>query len=170
MEINFVAVFVAALLPMVLGYLWYSPWLFGNAWMRASGLSEEQAKSGNPAIIYGVSLLFSLMLAYVMNLIAYHDAFVGGSLYYVTNGTMQPEAGSEAARWLEHFKTNYSDSCRTFKHGAFHLFFIGGLMLALPIIGINALFERRGFKYIAINAGFWILTLALMGGLIAAWK
>jgi hypothetical protein len=43
---------------------------------------------------------------------------------------------------------------------------MGGLTLALPIIGINALFERRGFKYIAINVGYWVVSMAIMGGII----
>ncbi|HRN41812.1 MAG TPA: DUF1761 family protein [Vicingus sp.] len=28
------------------------------------------------------------------------------------------------------------------------------------------MFERKGFKYIAINSGYWIITLGLMGGVI----
>ena len=32
--------------------------------------------------------------------------------------------------------------------------------------GTNALFERKGFRYIAVNAGYWILTLMIMGGII----
>jgi hypothetical protein len=31
------------------------------------------------------------------------------------------------------------------------------------------LFERRSWKYIFINAGYWILTLTLMGGIICAY-
>jgi hypothetical protein len=41
-----------------------------------------------------------------------------------------------------------------------------GLFFALPVMGTNALFERKGFKYIAINVGYWTVTLALMGGVI----
>jgi len=41
-------------------------------------------------------------------------------------------------------------------------------MLALPIVGIPALFERKGFNYIAINAGYWIVSMALMGGVLCA--
>jgi len=39
----------------------------------------------------------------------------------------------------------------------------------LPVMGVNALFERKGFKYIAINVGFWTVSLALMGGIICQW-
>ena len=44
--------------------------------------------------------------------------------------------------------------------------FIAGLFFALPIIGVISLFERKGFKYIAIHAGYWTLTLTLMGGIL----
>lgn len=64
---------------------------------------------------------------------------------------------------------NCCNHFRTFKHGAFHGVFFG-LMVILPVICINALFERRGFKYIAVNAGFWIVSLAPMGGVICAMK
>jgi hypothetical protein len=36
------------------------------------------------------------------------------------------------------------------------------------LIGINAVFERKGFKYIAIHTAYWMLTMAIMGGIICA--
>jgi hypothetical protein len=41
-----------------------------------------------------------------------------------------------------------------------------GLFFALPVLGTNALFQHKGFKYIVINVGYWIITLALMGAVI----
>lgn len=169
MEINLIALLVAALVPMVLGFIWYNPKVFGNLWMQAAGITEEQAKTGNMLVVFGVSFLMSLMLAWVMHLIAYHDAFVGGAMFYATNGTMQPEAGSELAKWMEYYQTNLAASNHTFKHGAFHGFMIGGTLIALPILTTNALFERKGFKYIAVNAGYWMVCLSIMGGIIASW-
>ena len=43
---NVWAVLAAAIASMILGGLWYSPLLFANAWMRASGVTEEKAKNG----------------------------------------------------------------------------------------------------------------------------
>jgi len=60
------------------------------------------------------------------------------------------------------------NSYRTFKHGAFHGT-IAGIVLALPVISVGAMFERRGFKYIAIHAGYWIVSMALMGGIVCAY-
>lgn len=166
---NFIAIVVAALMPTVIGFIWYHPKVFGNLWMNAAGMTDEKIRSGNMPVIFGVSFLLSVMLAVVMNSIAYHDSFVEGALYYITNRTMQPEAGSEAAKWLEYYKTTLAASNHTFQHGAFHGFFLGGVFFALPIMATNALFERKSFKYIAVNAGYWMVTLGLMGGLLAAW-
>lgn len=167
---NFVAIIVAALIPMIIGFIWYHPKVFGNTWMQVAGMTEEKVKTGNMPLIFGLSFLLSLMLAVAINTLAYHDSFINGALYYVTDGTMKPDPASEAGRWLEYYNTNLAASNHTFKHGAFHGFFIAGLLLALPIMATNALFERKSFKYVAVNVGYWLLTLMLMGGLLAAWQ
>ncbi len=41
-DINYVAVIVTALVPMVLGAVWYSPALFAGPWMRAVGRREDE--------------------------------------------------------------------------------------------------------------------------------
>jgi hypothetical protein len=41
-----------------------------------------------------------------------------------------------------------------------------GLLIVLPIMGTNALFERKSFKYVLINVGYWTISLALMGGIL----
>jgi len=170
MKINFPAILVAGLIPMIVGFIWYHPKVFGTVWMKHSGMTEEKTKSGNMILIFGLSFLFSLMLAMVMNTIAYHDSFIYGALYYVTNHTMQPEPASDAGKWLDYYLTNLSASNRTFKHGAFHGFFIAGLFIALPIMAINALFERKSFQYIAVNVGYWLVSLTMMGAVVAGWK
>ncbi|MFY9309226.1 MAG: DUF1761 domain-containing protein [Bacteroidia bacterium] len=68
---------------------------------------------------------------------------------------------------IKDFLAKYGNNFRTFKHGVFHGV-MAGFTIALPILGTNAMFERKGFKYIAINVGYWIVCLALMGGVICA--
>ncbi len=167
---NFIPIIVAALVPTALGFIWYHPKVFGNVWMRSAGLTEEQVKTGNMPLIFGLSLFFSLMLAFNIRGLATHDGLISGALYYVTDGTMKPDPASEDGKWLEYYQTNLAASNHTFKHGAFHGLFLAGLFLALPIIATGALFERKGWKYIAANAGYWVICLALMGGILAAWK
>ena len=53
MEIDYLAVAVAAASAFLLGGLWYSPLLFAKPWMRLSGQSEATLRSGSPAAIFG---------------------------------------------------------------------------------------------------------------------
>ena len=54
---------IAALSAFVLGGLWYSPLLFGKAWQREAGLSDEQLAGANRARIFIVSFLLCLVAA-----------------------------------------------------------------------------------------------------------
>lgn len=67
-EFNMWAVLVAALASFLLGGLWYSPLLFGKAWQREVGLSDEQLANGNMAMIFGLSFVLSLAAALVFAL------------------------------------------------------------------------------------------------------
>ncbi len=62
-HVNWLAVVAAALSTFVLGGLWYSPALFGRAWMAENNLSEEQLRKGNMAKIFGLSFVFSLLMS-----------------------------------------------------------------------------------------------------------
>jgi hypothetical protein len=62
-SINWLAVLAATLSAFIIGGLWYSPILFGKVWMKASGVTEEKAKSGNSLKIFGISFIFILVAA-----------------------------------------------------------------------------------------------------------
>ena len=62
-NINYLAVIVAALSTFLLGGLWYSPLLFGKAWMRANNFSEEELQTFSKARMFGWSFVFSLIMA-----------------------------------------------------------------------------------------------------------
>ncbi len=55
----------------------------------------------------------------------------------------------------------------TFKHGAWHGAFVAIIIVA-PVMIINGLFEQKSWKNMLINALYWIITLALMGGIVDA--
>ena len=61
--INWLAVAVAGVLAFVLGGVWYSPALFGKAWMKENNMSVEDVRSGNNAKIFGWSFILSLVMA-----------------------------------------------------------------------------------------------------------
>jgi hypothetical protein len=66
MEINYWAILVAALSMFMIGGLWYSPAVFGKAWMRENGFTEEDAKKSN--MVKTFSLAFFLALIASINL------------------------------------------------------------------------------------------------------
>ena len=121
------------------------------------------------ALIFGLSFVFSIILAIVIHSIANHDGFVYGALYYITNKTFQPEAGSEAARWLEFLREYPSDIPITPSSMVLFMAFLIGGGVSLPVIATNALFERKSFKYVAVNAGYWMLCATIMGAILAVW-
>jgi hypothetical protein len=64
-EFNIWAVLLAAVASFVLGGLWYSPILFGKAWQRETGLSDEQLAKGNMGLIFGLAFVLCLIAAFV---------------------------------------------------------------------------------------------------------
>ncbi|HEU0154344.1 MAG TPA: DUF1761 domain-containing protein [Arenimonas sp.] len=64
-EFNVWAVLVAALSGFVLGGLWYSPVLFGKAWQRETGLSDEVLARGNMALIFGTAFVLCVIASLV---------------------------------------------------------------------------------------------------------
>jgi len=67
-EVNYFAVLTAGVAAFVLGGLWYSPMLFGKAWQRETGLSDETLKNGNMALIFGSSFVLALIASWVFAL------------------------------------------------------------------------------------------------------
>jgi hypothetical protein len=132
-NVNWLSLILAALIPMVVGFIWYNPKVFGNAWMASIGMTEEKAKEANMALTFGLSFVMALLLAFFMLM------FVNGP-------------GQEG-------------EFDTFKHGAFHGVFIA-ILVGMPILVTNGLFEQKNFKNLAINTGYWIVTLALVGGVV----
>ena len=61
-QINWLAVFAAALSTFLIGGLWYSPVLFGKVWMRVNGFSEEQVAGFNKARAFGGSFILALVM------------------------------------------------------------------------------------------------------------
>lgn len=163
MEINVLVLFGTALIPLIIGFIWYSKALFGNAWMAASGMTEEKASSGNMFLIFGLTYVLSLLLSFAMMQWGIHQFSTQG-LFATQPGF--PEGTGEYYEYFQQFLAKYGGLHRTFGHGAVHGI-IATIVLALPFIAINALFERKGWRYILIHTGYWLVCLTLMTGLIS---
>jgi len=128
-EVNYFAIVAAALAAFVLGGLWYSPVLFGKAWQREVGLSDEELKRGNMTRIFGTSLILSLIASWVF------------ALFLGPRPPMSLGLGAGFAAGLcwvaSSFGMNYLFARRSFKlfliDGGFHTlqFTVIGLILAL---------------------------------------
>ncbi len=162
MEFNFLTTALAALMPLVMGFIWYGPILFQKAWMKEMGFTEESLKGGNIALIFVLSYVLSFLMAFILQTLVIHQ-FGAQSVLMGEPGFV--EGTGEAFTYFQNFMAQYGDRFRTFGHGALHGTMIG-LLIVLPVMGTNAMFERKSFKYVMINAGYWTVTLALMGGIL----
>ncbi len=66
MDINWIGFILAVLTPTVVGFFYYSNFAFGPMWMESIGMTEEKAKEANMGLVFGLSFLMSLVLAFFM--------------------------------------------------------------------------------------------------------
>jgi hypothetical protein len=159
MEINWIALLVAAVSTLVVGFIWYHPKVFGTIWKKESGMTDEKMEGANMSLLFGMAVVYAFLISIVLQSLTIHQwgafSMVGGD-------------ATKALPSYNAFMADYGTAFRTFKHGALHGF-ITGLFLALPVIGTNSLFERRSFKYTLITGGFWIVCFTIMGAIICGW-
>ena len=62
-SLNWLAVIAASLATFILGGIWYSPLMFGRAWMEVAKITEEMMKNSNPAVTYGGAFVLTLISA-----------------------------------------------------------------------------------------------------------
>src|SRR3989338_3050875 len=89
--VNYLAVLVAALSSMVLGYLWYGP-LFGKLWMKLSGLKMGSGAKDKMGMLYGIATVGAFIEAYILS-----HVLVFASSYMNTSGL---SAGLSSGFWM----------------------------------------------------------------------
>jgi hypothetical protein len=67
--LNYPAIAVAAVADFILGFLWYSRPLFGKAWQKLVGFSDEEIKAGAKPAPFVVSFLLSLFIAFSLSVL-----------------------------------------------------------------------------------------------------
>lgn len=142
MEPNWMAVVAAALVPMIIGFVYYHPKAMGGLWMRANGFTLESIGTGPKPVMFIIALGLSVLLALFM-----HNDVTGPGQDKAPDG----------------------HSYATFGHGAVHGIILS-LMVLLPVLGTMSIFEKRGWNWVFVNLGYWVVTLAIMGGVLSAWR
>ena len=153
MNPNFIALAAAALIPLVVGLIWYSPALAGRV-----------VSSGNMAGRPVLRIVFFIMLGILLTVAVMPVVIHQMHLYSILAG--QPQAEIDAT--LNPIMAKYGGVYRTFKHGAFHGT-LAAIFMALPVLGISAIAERKRGKVVLAHLGYWVVTLALVGGVVCGY-
>ncbi len=158
MEMNYLAVLVAALSSFLVGFIWYNPKVFGTVWMHETGMTEEKARQSSMFKVFGLTFVFAFMLAFFMPTLVIHQI-----------GALQLAGGNEKDAAFLAYMDVHGHMYRSFGHGALHGLFTA-LFVVVPVIATNSLFEQKSFKYAAITSGYWIVVMTIMGAIICGWK
>jgi hypothetical protein len=162
--INFLVVILAGLIPMVVGFIWYSKNVMGGVWMRESGYDPTTAKTPNMVVLLGIGLLLSVMISVGLMPSVLHPMGLSSML---ADEPALKDPNSELSKTVADLMSKYGSHFRTFKHGMLHGV-IMSIFFALPVIGTSALYEQKSAKYVGVHWGYWAVSLALMGGVISA--
>jgi hypothetical protein len=138
-EINYLAVLVAAIASMALGFVWYGP-LFGKKWAALMGFtaeSMEKAKQQGMAKNYALMTLGSLVMAYV--------------LAHATE-----------------FAMDYTDV--TGVAGGLMSGFWNWIGFIAPVVMGDQLWGGKSWKLFPITAGYYLVSLLVMGVILAVWR
>jgi len=84
MSVNYLAVLVATLAVFIIGWLWYSPMLFGNLWLRLSKVSQKDiTKAKNKGMTHLIisgfiaTLVTALVFEYLLDMFGITDMYTG---------------------------------------------------------------------------------------------
>ena len=64
-SLNLLAAATAGVAAFLVGAMWYSPMLFGNAWMREARMDAATMREGNPAVTYGLALVLTMLASLI---------------------------------------------------------------------------------------------------------
>lgn len=73
---NVLILLAAALVPLLMGFIYYNPKTLGNKWMEAAGLTEEKMKNANMGLVFGVTFVLAFVLAFFMQLVVIHQVHI----------------------------------------------------------------------------------------------
>lgn len=140
LDVNYIAIAVAAVANMMLGAFWFGP-IFGKQWMKASGITREhmeEAKKKGMSSNYLLMFIGSLLTAYVLS----HIVLFANSYPYLEIPDI----------WL-----------------GLSAGFLSWMGFVAPVtIGV-VLWEGKSWKHWLITYSFHLVGLLGMGTILALW-
>ena len=84
--INWLSVLVASVSAFAIGSLWYSSLLAGKAWQKELNLSDDDIKSANMPMIFGLAFVLEFIAALVLDMFIGREAtlWTGAAFYRKT--------------------------------------------------------------------------------------
>ena len=169
MKHNLLVTGVAALIPLLVGFVWYGPFLFRNAWMAATGVTMDEKPNSSKMIMNMVLLyIFSFFVANGLMPVVIHQLGLFSMLADDHSREMLKDPNSDLYKLVSNLWAGHGHMFRRYRHGAFHGA-LTAIFFALPLISTSAIFEKRSVKYVLITWGFWLVNFMLMGALICHW-
>jgi Protein of unknown function (DUF1761) len=162
MNLNFLVILSTALIPVIVGFIWYNPKVMGTIWMREIGGNPHEGKDIKMVPIIIANLVVGVFLAVgLVNIVIHQQGILG----VLANEPSMSDPTSPLSVYVADFMSKYGSNFRTFKHGALHGF-LATVMIILPAVTVSSLWERRSWTYIGLTFAYWAITLMLMGGII----
>lgn len=143
-EVNYLAVLIAGIVPMVVGAIWYGP-LFGKRWLGTMETTEEEIrKDFNPLKTYGASFVLALLTAFIL---AQLIARMGDPM----DVSSLPGSGGDSMVGL-------------------HLALMALIAFVLPVAYQSVAFEGRKAGLFWLSLGYNGVALIGQGMVIALWR
>jgi len=65
--VNWLAIVIAAIANMIIGFLWYGTWAFGKSWMTLSGRTMGEGFPAGPGPLYAMTAAAAIVQAITMS-------------------------------------------------------------------------------------------------------
>ena len=140
-EINYLAVLASGISNIIVGFLWYGP-LFGKPWASMMGLNFDSPEAMKEMQKKAIpGYIGSFIGALVMAYVLSHSITFASSYMNVSGYG----AGLSSAFWM----------------------WLG--FIAPVTVGV-VFWDRKPWKLWFINGGYWLVTLLIMGVILAVWR
>jgi len=105
-NVNWLAVIIGGVLSFLLGWLWYSPKLFGTKWASGNNIDISAGADKMPAVPLLIQVIATFLLAWLIGVTAASHALLTAILILVTAAMLIAGNGafakkSSAAIWIE---------------------------------------------------------------------
>lgn len=157
MNLNYLAFFFIAFIPLIIGGYWYHPKSFISKYSKIEFIDFKEIGFTKVVILFSLSLI--LVYGYI-NLIIHQMGFY--ELFFTD--IMMGKQESELI--VKEFLGKYGDKHRHFGHGVFHGI-INAFVFALPFVSMSAILDKRDKKYIIHHFFYWLITSMIIGGCIS---